>query len=109
MGVFFFSSRRRHTRSLRDWSSDVCSSDLVTTRVVPLPRLRARHSKNRSLRPVLVRSENKKARDASPVPSSFLIPSSTPLCTACVLLILMGTKTPLSGKHTFREDIFCLQ
>src|SRR5437588_499113 len=26
--VFFFSSRRRHTRSLCDWSSDVCSSDL---------------------------------------------------------------------------------
>src|SRR5215469_17412130 len=29
MSFFFFSSRRRHTRSLRDWSSDVCSSDLV--------------------------------------------------------------------------------
>src|SRR5699024_10816910 len=28
--TFFFSSRRRHTRSKRDWSSDVCSSDLVT-------------------------------------------------------------------------------
>src|SRR5690606_40883430 len=26
---FFFSSRRRHTRFSRDWSSDVCSSDLV--------------------------------------------------------------------------------
>src|SRR5699024_11672481 len=26
---FFFSSRRRHTRSKRDWSSDVCSSDLI--------------------------------------------------------------------------------
>src|SRR5690606_39561320 len=26
--VFFFSSRRRHTSSSRDWSSDVCSSDL---------------------------------------------------------------------------------
>src|SRR6478672_13420045 len=26
---FFFSSRRRHTRSDRDWSSDVCSSDLT--------------------------------------------------------------------------------
>src|SRR5699024_11247722 len=26
---FFFSSRRRHTRSKRDWSSDVCSSDLL--------------------------------------------------------------------------------
>src|SRR6266576_6465791 len=29
MAYFFFSSRRRHTRSLRDWSSDVCSSDLA--------------------------------------------------------------------------------
>src|SRR6266496_5706835 len=29
MIFFFFSSRRRHTRSLRDWSSDVCSSDLL--------------------------------------------------------------------------------
>src|SRR6266403_5971088 len=28
VNFFFFSSRRRHTRSLRDWSSDVCSSDL---------------------------------------------------------------------------------
>src|SRR5699024_11886634 len=28
--LFFFSSRRRHTRSKRDWSSDVCSSDLLT-------------------------------------------------------------------------------
>src|SRR3989449_8421628 len=31
VGVFFFfSSRRRHTRCSRDWSSDVCSSDLFT-------------------------------------------------------------------------------
>src|SRR2546429_2250281 len=29
-GFFFFSSRRRHTRCSRDWSSDVCSSDLLT-------------------------------------------------------------------------------
>src|SRR5690606_39937812 len=28
LGTFFFSSRRRHTRFSRDWSSDVCSSDL---------------------------------------------------------------------------------
>src|SRR5216683_5935819 len=28
VSFFFFSSRRRHTRSDRDWSSDVCSSDL---------------------------------------------------------------------------------
>src|SRR2546422_4636269 len=30
---FFFSSRRRHTRCSRDWSSDVCSSDLESPRV----------------------------------------------------------------------------
>src|SRR5690625_6363582 len=30
---FFFSSRRRHTRWPRDWSSDVCSSDLYTVTV----------------------------------------------------------------------------
>src|SRR5262245_65390449 len=30
---FFFSSRRRHTRCLSDWSSDVCSSDLAHQRL----------------------------------------------------------------------------
>src|SRR6266699_5335245 len=37
--MFFFSSRRRHTRCGRDWSSDVCSSDL-------LARQSARHREN---------------------------------------------------------------
>src|SRR3990172_12194399 len=36
---FFFSSRRRHTRCSRDWSSDVCSSDLHAWTVPPLFRL----------------------------------------------------------------------
>src|SRR5260370_41031633 len=31
--VFFFSSRRRHTRFKCDWSSDVCSSDLISRRL----------------------------------------------------------------------------
>src|SRR5437868_11465028 len=34
--LFFFSSRRRHTRSKRDWSSDVCSSDLVYVQPAPV-------------------------------------------------------------------------
>src|SRR2546422_7190698 len=34
---FFFSSRRRHTRCSRDWSSDVCSSDLPAPRSRPGP------------------------------------------------------------------------
>src|SRR3712207_9438046 len=33
---FFFSSRRRHTRYWRDWSSDVCSSDLLALGVALL-------------------------------------------------------------------------
>src|SRR3712207_3017564 len=34
IGLFFFSSRRRHTRYWRDWSSDVCSSDLPLISVI---------------------------------------------------------------------------
>src|SRR5947209_16901141 len=34
---FFFSSRRRHTRYWRDWSSDVCSSDLAEPPSPPTP------------------------------------------------------------------------
>src|SRR5262249_56454099 len=39
--VFFFSSRRRHTRLVSDWSSDVCSSDLAegTATLLVLPAL----------------------------------------------------------------------
>src|SRR5947199_2113567 len=35
--IFFFSSRRRHTRCLSDWSSDVCSSDLSHAPSKPHP------------------------------------------------------------------------
>src|SRR5256885_11451391 len=41
ISLFFFSSRRRHTRLQGDWSSDVCSSDLAPH------RLSLRHSGNR--------------------------------------------------------------
>src|SRR5256884_4880901 len=34
INLFFFSSRRRHTRCSRDWSSDVCSSDLIIIDIV---------------------------------------------------------------------------
>src|SRR2546422_11102202 len=45
---FFFSSRRRHTRCSRDWSSDVCSSDLVGDRAIVQGRIDA---ENRGLLP----------------------------------------------------------
>src|SRR5437016_9501971 len=37
MFFFFFSSRRRHTRLVSDWSSDVCSSDLADASLRTLP------------------------------------------------------------------------
>src|SRR5205814_7305253 len=43
--LFFFSSRRRHTRCLSDWSSDVCSSDLRDLR----PALPAREVHGKGL------------------------------------------------------------
>src|SRR5438067_8444578 len=46
---FFFSSRRRHTRSKRDWSSDVCSSDLTLTTRTLLTRMCRRYPTLRQL------------------------------------------------------------
>src|SRR5207302_4478217 len=40
---FFFSSRRRHTRFSRDWSSDVCSSDLLVRLRFGAVRLEPKH------------------------------------------------------------------
>src|SRR3712207_7137337 len=42
--IFFFSSRRRHTRYWRDWSSDVCSSDLDTHLFFALKDVRVRNA-----------------------------------------------------------------
>src|SRR5207247_6338396 len=44
---FFFSSRRRHTRSTRDWSSDVCSSDLCLERHCIMDRRTLRMTSSR--------------------------------------------------------------
>src|SRR5689334_24772152 len=61
---FFFSSRRRHTRLNCDWSSDVCSSDLLVDERIPLTaggRIMARvvelERENRRRRPVVVEKE----------------------------------------------------
>src|SRR3990172_3961382 len=40
--MFIFSSRRRHTRCSRDWSSDVCSSDLIALAAQTVRRVVAR-------------------------------------------------------------------
>src|SRR5215813_12924144 len=63
---FFFSSRRRHTRCGRDWSSDVCSSDLLLRRQLE----EALEPGARMLGPVALiamRQEERQARGLSPL------------------------------------------
>src|SRR6266498_5479694 len=55
MFFFFFSSRRRHTRCGRDWSSDVCSSDLVP-QARPEVADKVMRAYQRSTAPVALRS-----------------------------------------------------
>src|SRR5438046_9035368 len=49
--VFFFSSRRRHTRLVSDWSSDVCSSDLYRPRYEWTPPTGRGRGRDRQMRP----------------------------------------------------------
>src|SRR2546429_9797186 len=51
---FFFSSRRRHTRCSRDWSSDVCSSDLYRSEPLADSLRRAQTLAEGADRPVLL-------------------------------------------------------
>src|SRR5699024_11643751 len=76
----FLSSRRRHTRSKRDWSSDVCSSDLFWTK--------APSTRNRSAELMLCcsrqrmhvkKSESVKEAVELAVRASWLTPMATPL------------------------------
>src|SRR5262245_65029075 len=48
LSFFFFSSRRRHTRCLSDWSSDVCSSDLSRRSAAEVPEAPGGHGGARS-------------------------------------------------------------
>src|SRR5262249_59847588 len=62
---FFFSSRRRHTRLVSDWSSDVCSSDLCCAPTTSCRRRQlvvgAQHERSVERRPhLVVRSEERR-------------------------------------------------
>src|SRR6266849_7157558 len=59
VGIFFFSSRSRHTISTRDWSSDVCSSDLACSSSAPAT-VRPATSSGACWRPATSRSEERR-------------------------------------------------
>src|SRR5256885_10307078 len=64
--LFFFSSRRRHTRLQGDWSSDVCSSDLVLTLGSPAnPNAWARHWSASTIRMFGLRTAARAGFDAT--------------------------------------------
>src|SRR6266699_5120362 len=75
---FFFSSRRRHTRCGRDWSSDVCSSDLGGSMVVYK----------------LVVQGNGALATSTTVGSQLLLTSSDPLYTPVVHEAVLNVRGP---------------
>src|SRR5699024_11852599 len=90
--LFFFSSRRRHTSSKRDWSSDVCSSDLTT-------RLLARAANNAASLTRLARS----APEKPGVPRAIIlgwILSLTGTFFMCTLRICSRPRTSGNGTTT---------
>src|SRR5207248_5425982 len=68
---FFFSSRRRHTRSYGDWSSDVCSSDLST------PFVSTRHGASASAYS-RIRTRSLTRNGSPPVNENWRTPSAAP-------------------------------
>src|SRR5256886_10312113 len=91
---FFFSSRRRHTRFDCDWSSDVCSSDLLTVHV------ESDHDVRKTIRAI---------RDAGVRPGLVLNPA-TPFDRAIphladVDLLLVMTVQPGFSGQAFRYDV----
>src|SRR5699024_11926432 len=75
-GGLFFSSRRRHTRSKRDWSSDVCSSDLGVRQALPADRGSAPRGRRHALIPggLSLRRDRKSTRlNSSHVSISYAV------------------------------------
>src|SRR5256885_10707397 len=63
--IFFFSSRRRHTRLQGDWSSDVCSSDLERMYIALTIPMMAKHARTcRMVRAMYIRSLLRRGADA---------------------------------------------
>src|SRR5438093_4093059 len=75
--LFFFSSRRRHTRLVSDWSSDVCSSDLrVLNRSLPGSTRSGENARKKSS-PTLSPVDSSDGSISSRVVPGYVVDSST--------------------------------
>src|SRR5256886_12232242 len=99
---FFFSSRRRHTRFDCDWSSDVCSSDLLKVRILdarmgtefPLPAYATGGSAGLDLRACLAAPLVLEAGRAELIPTGIAIHVDDPALAALIL-----PRSGLGHKH----------
>src|SRR5207245_3777277 len=80
--TFFFSSRRRHTRCYRDWSSDVCSSDLTRWPDHPIRLTPPRPPESYRSLPALWRTTVPTSPQPHPGCKSREASSDPPLCRA---------------------------
>src|SRR5207247_3314148 len=94
VSFFFFSSRRRHTRSTRDWSSDVCSSDLPLVMKQVVQNYRTGHLKVEELPPPALR------------PGGVLVRTVCSLISAGTERSIVETaQSSLIGKARSRPDL----
>src|SRR5256884_1059158 len=104
---FFFSSRRRHTRCSRDWSSDVCSSDLLLLGILREEKcfgseiLMERGLRLSTLREELARTSGEKTAAARPKETSLLAEFSRDLTQAAG----EGSLDPLVGRENEVERV----
>src|SRR5206468_5804993 len=101
--IFFFSSRRRHTRSDRDWSSDVCSSDL------PLNQTRT-HNRQRPRRNVPALKSTSSELRVSVIERGFMSVLMRHSVTGCDSKIGDRKSTRLNSSHDqISYAVFCLK
>src|SRR5207248_8715568 len=93
---FFFSSRRRHTRSYGDWSSDVCSSDLASGATYS-----SSSSPRRSWRSTWPRSVSPSVE----LNSAALKPRRSSASTWSFMSEISGDTTRKSGRASCRERV----
>src|SRR5690349_8788752 len=95
--MFFFSSRRRHTRSLRDWSSDVCSSDLIVLGAGIVGTSIALHLAKRGLAVALVDrqgiGEGTSYGNAGVIEGNTLLPHPFPVGFSALLRVALKRAT----------------